>query len=186
MIRLRNIEMRFGDVLALQLPSLDVEQGERLAVCGRNGSGKSTLLRILAGLLEPTAGTVEGVPKPGRAVLLHQRPYLFRGTALENVAYALKLARRPITDAEALLDGLGASAFAHRTARDLSGGERRRVAIARALAVRPELLLLDEPFAALDEPGADALRGILASFGGTVVIGAPDVTDVSATRIVEL
>ena len=186
MIRLRDIEMRFGDVVALRLPSLDIEPGERLAVRGHNGSGKSTLLRILAGLLHPTTGTVEGVPKPGRAVLLHQRPYLFRGSARDNVAYALKLARRPTSEADALLDRLGASAFADRTARDLSGGERRRVAIARALAVRPELLLLDEPFAALDAPGADALRAIIEAYDGTVVIAAPDVTDVGATRVVEL
>jgi len=93
-IRLRDIEMRFGPVTALTLPALDLERGERLGVRGHNGCGKSTLLRILAGLLVPTRGVVEGVPRPGRAVLLHQRPYLFRGTARDNVAYA----RRGITE----------------------------------------------------------------------------------------
>ena len=186
MIRLRDIEMRFGDVTALRLAALDIERGERVVVQGRNGSGKSTLLRILAGLLEPTEGTVEGVPPPGRAVLLHQRPYLFRGSARDNVRYALRLAGRPIAEADDLLASLGAEAFADRTARDLSGGERRRVAIARALAVHPELLLLDEPFAALDEPGVQALHACIADFEGTLVVAAPDVDGVDATKVVEL
>jgi len=186
MIRLRDLEMRFGDVLALALPSLDIEAGERLGVRGHNGSGKSTLLRILAGLLVPTRGTVEGVPRPGRAVLLHQRPYLFRGTARDNVAYALRLARRPAAEAGALLERLGAAPFADRVARELSGGERRRVAIVRALAVRPALLLLDEPFAALDAPGSEALRSVIAEFEGTLVIAAPDLEGVPLTRSVDL
>ena len=186
MIRLRDIEMRFGEIVALTLPALDIERGERLGARGRNGCGKSTLLRILAGLLEPTRGTVEGAPPPGRAVLLHQRPYLFRGTARDNVAYALRLAKRPVSEAGAWLERLGATAFADRVARELSGGERRRVAIARALAVRPELLLLDEPFAALDEPGEDALVACIEDFDGTLVIAAPDLSEISLGRVVEL
>ena len=186
MMRLRDIEMRFGDVLALKVDALDIEPGERLGIEGHNGAGKSTLLRILAGLLEPTRGTVEGVPPPGRTVLLHQRPYLFRGTARDNVVYALKLAKRSPQEAQALLTSVGAAELADRTAQDLSGGERRRIAIARALAVEPELLLLDEPFAALDEPGADALRTIISTFDGTIVIAAPDLEQKGATRRVAL
>lgn len=186
MIRLRDIEVRFGDVTALRLAALDIERGERVVVQGRNGAGKSTLLRLLAGLLQPTEGTAQGLPPPGRAVLLHQRPHLFRGSARDNVVYALRLAGRPPRDADELLASLGAEAFADRPARDLSGGERRRVAIARALAVRPELLLLDEPFAALDEPGARALRACIAAFDGTLVIAAPEVHGVDATRVVGL
>ena len=97
MIRLRDLEMRFDDVHALSLRALDIEESERLGIRGRNGSGKSTLMRILAGLLRPTSGTVEGLPPPGRAVLVHQRPHLFRGTARDNVAYALRLHRRSAT-----------------------------------------------------------------------------------------
>ena len=186
MIRLRDIEVRFGDVQALRLASLDIEAGERLGVLGHNGAGKSTLLRVLAGLLEPTRGTVEGLPPPGRAVLLHQRPYLLRGTARDNVAYALKLAGRSPGEAAGLLESLGAGALADRTAQDLSGGERRRVAIARALAVRPELLLLDEPFAALDEAGGDDLRAAIDAYQGTLVIAAPELDAVEVARTIQL
>ena len=186
MIRLRDIEVRFGDVVALRLPGLDIDSGERLGIRGTNGSGKSTLLRVLAGLLRPSGGTVAGLPRPGRAVLLHQRPYLFRGTARDNVAYALRLAGRPRSEAGRWLEALGAARYADRVARDLSGGERRRVAIARALAVRPDLLLLDEPFAALDEPGAAALRDALAAFEGTLVLAAPELGDIALDREVVL
>jgi ABC-type sulfate/molybdate transport systems ATPase subunit len=186
MIRLRDVEMRFPDVHALSLPALDVGEGERVGVRGRNGSGKSTLMRILAGLLVPTSGTVEGLPPPGRAVLVHQRPYLFRGTARDNVAYALRLHRRPKREAGEWLERLGAGHLGERRAADLSGGERRRVAIARALATRPELLLLDEPFAALDEPGMEILGRALEGFEGALVVAAPALVGSAMSRVLEL
>ena len=186
MIRLRGIEMHFAAVHALSLPALEIEEGEHLGIQGRNGCGKSTLMRILAGLLRPTRGTVEGLPPPGRAVLVHQRPYLFRGTARDNVAFPLHLHRRPRREAEEWLERLGAAHLASRLARDLSGGERRRVAVARALATRPTLLLLDEPLAALDAPGAAALRAALADLEGTLVVCAPSLADLATTRTVEL
>lgn len=186
MIRLRDIEMRFGDVRALSLPALDIDEGERLGVRGPNGSGKTTLLRILGGLLRPTKGTAEGLPPPGRAVLVHQRPYLFRGTAADNVAYALRLHGRPAREAAEWLDRLGAGRLADRRARDLSGGEQRRVAIARAMATRPRLLLLDEPTAALDAPGIEALGSALADYEGTLVVAAPEPEGLALSRTVEL
>jgi len=185
-IRLHDIEMRFRDVHALSLPALDIAHAERLGIRGRNGSGKSTLMRILAGLLRVTSGTVESLPPPGRAVLVHQRPHLFRGTARDNVAYALRLHRRSPGEAVAWLDRLGAGHIAERSARNLSGGERRRVAIARALATRPCLLLLDEPLAALDTEGIGALRRALDRYNGTLVVTAPDLDGLELTRIVEL
>ena len=186
MIELHDIEMRYGEVVALRLARLHIEPREYLGLRGHNGCGKSTLLRILAGLLRPTHGTTSGLLPPGQAVLLHQRPYLFRGTARENVQHALRLARRPQAEADGWLEKLGATEFADRVARDLSGGERRRIAIARALAVRPRLLLLDEPFAALDKAGAEALGACLDAFEGTLVIAAPDLTDIPVGRIVDL
>jgi len=185
-IRLRDVEMRFRDVRALALPALDLEEGERLGVTGPNGSGKSTLMRILAGLLRPTRGSVEGLLRPGRAVLVHQRPHLLRGTARDNVAYALRLHRRPVREAGEWLDRLGAAHIAGRTAGDLSGGERRRVAIARALAVRPRLLLLDEPFAALDAAGVAAVRREIADFRETLVLAAPELEGADIARTVVL
>lgn len=174
MIRVRDLTVRFGPTTALALANLDIEQGARLGIEGENGCGKSTLLRVLAGLLPPTTGTVDGLLPPGRSVLVHQRPYFLRGSARANVAYALRLAKRPPAEADALLERLGAAAFADRPAAVLSGGERRRVAIARALAVRPALLLLDEPFAALDEAGVAAVTEELRQFEGTLIIAAPD------------
>jgi len=185
-IRLRGLEMRFGDVRALSLPALDIDEAERLGIRGRNGSGKSTLMRILAGLLRPSSGTVEGLPPPGRAVLVHQRPHLFRGTARDNVAYALRLHRRSPREAVTWLERLEAGHVAERRARDLSGGERRRVAIARALATRPRLLLLDEPFAALDTEGIEALGRAVENYDGTLVVAAPEVDGLELTRIVGL
>ena len=186
MIEARNIVVRFNGVEAVRMESLDIERGERLGVRGANGCGKSTLLRVLAGLLVPTEGTVTGIPVPGRVVLVHQRPYFFRGTARENVAYALKVAGRPASDADGLLELLAAGGLAERAAKVLSGGESRRIAIARALAVKPELLLLDEPFAALDDEGAATVRGILETFDGTIVIAAPHLEGAPVTRVVEI
>jgi ABC-type nitrate/sulfonate/bicarbonate transport system ATPase subunit len=185
-IRLEQVEMRFGRVRALSVPALEIADGERLGIRGRNGCGKSTLLRILAGLLHPTSGRVEGLPPPGRAVLVHQRPHLLRGTARENVVYALRLHRRARTEAPGWLERLGAGHLAERQANTLSGGERRRIAIARALATHPELLLLDEPFAALDEPGADVLCRAIEACPGTLVVAAPSLEGVPFTREVVL
>ncbi len=186
MIVARNVVVRFGAVVALQLPELELTDGDALGVVGTNGSGKSTLLRVLAGLLGPTEGTVEGAPPAGRTALVHQRPYLFRGTARDNVAYALRLHRRPSADSDEWLDRVGAKHLADRPAKTMSGGERRRVAIARALAVRPELLLLDEPYAALDEAGAHDLTAVLENFEGTLVIAAPSLDGVPITRTIVL
>jgi ABC-type sulfate/molybdate transport systems ATPase subunit len=185
-IRLRDIVVQFEDVTALTLPALDLAPAERIGVQGQNGSGKSTLLRLLAGLLRPTTGALEGLPPPGRAVLVHQRPYLFRGTARDNVAYALRIKGRMAREANQWLERLEAKHLADRRAADLSGGERRRVALARALAARPELLLLDEPTAALDEPGVAAYRRALAEFKGTLVVTAPALDEPGLSKVLTL
>ncbi len=185
-MRARDLLVRFGDVVALSLPLFEVAPGTTIGIRGPNGSGKSTLLRVLAGLQPPTSGTIEGVPPRGRTVLVHQRPYFLRGTARDNVAYALCLAGREATGAEPWLARLGAAHLASRIARTLSGGERRRVAVARALACEPEVLLLDEPFAALDEEGAASVRAALATFEGTVLIAAPDLGGMAVDTEIEL
>lgn len=186
MISVRGLRVSFGDVEALRLETLDVADGERLGVTGPNGCGKSTLLRVLAGLQAPTAGSATGLPPPGRVTLVHQRPYFFRGSARDNVAWALRLHGRPADGADAWLERFGASQLGARPARELSGGESRRVAIARALAVEPEVLLLDEPFAALDDDGHTALREALAAFPGTLVIAGPDIHPADTDRTIAL
>ncbi|MFF2274674.1 sulfate/molybdate ABC transporter ATP-binding protein [Agromyces sp. NPDC058126] len=164
--------------------ALHVDRGEVLAVLGPNGSGKSTLLATLAGLIAPTRGVIRlgerelfGVP-PGarrpvevpidrrRIGLLGQEPLLFRHlSVLENVAFGPRSqgmrAAEARTEARQWLDRVDAAGFADHRPAELSGGQQQRVAIARTLAARPELLLLDEPFAALDVPTAAAMRRLL-------------------------
>lgn len=158
----------------------DVRPGEVVAVLGPNGAGKSTLLSVLSGLLEPDQGRItlgdrtwldtdRGVRIPThrrRVGLLAQNPLLFPYLSVrENVAFgpraagAGKAAAR--RDAERWLSEVDAAGFADRKPAQLSGGQAQRVAIARALAAQPELLLLDEPLAALDVDAAPAVRGLL-------------------------
>ncbi|MCK6458815.1 MAG: ATP-binding cassette domain-containing protein [Planctomycetes bacterium] len=183
MIRAHGLVVRLDGIEALRLGSLDVADGERVGVRGPNGSGKTTLLRVIAGLLKPTEGSVEA---PRRTVLVHQQPYFFRGTARENVAYALRLNRHPVREAGEWLSKLGAAAFADRPASTLSEGQRRRVAVARALAAHPEALLLDEPFAGLDAEGHATVASALEAFEGTLLIAAPHLEHVPLHRIVEV
>jgi ABC-type nitrate/sulfonate/bicarbonate transport system ATPase subunit len=185
-IQVERLVVRFNGLEAIRLDELRIEPGERVGLRGANGCGKSTLLRVLAGLLAPAEGAVVGVPPPGKTVLVHQKPYFFRGTARDNVAYALRLHRRPASEADAWLARLGAAGFADRPAKVLSGGESRRVAIARGLAVEPELLLLDEPYAALDDEGAKAVTQTLEAFPGTLIIAAPHLDGAPVARTVDL
>ncbi|QKT13818.1 sulfate/molybdate ABC transporter ATP-binding protein [Rhodococcus sp. W8901] len=159
---------------------LDVAPGEVLAVLGPNGAGKSTLLDVVAGLLRPDAGRVElgdrvltdfsknvAVQPHQRSVaLLAQEALLFPHlTVRENVAFAPRSAglgrRESYASAQRWLDEVDAAALAARRPRQLSGGQAQRVAVARALAADPQVLLLDEPMAALDVAAAPALRALL-------------------------
>ncbi len=137
---------------------LTVKRGEFLVLLGPSGCGKSTLLRLIAGLEAPTAGQItytRGKPRPGQLGYVFQDPVLMPwASALENVALPLRLrgyGREAAPLAEAALAQVGLEGFAAASPRALSGGMRMRVSIARALVSRPQLLLMDEPFAALDE-----------------------------------
>jgi ABC-type multidrug transport system ATPase subunit len=168
-----DVSVRLGSVVALPPTTFEIHDGERVCVVGPNGSGKTTLLRVLARLLEPTSGHVFGRPPRGVVVLVHQRPHLFRGSALENVAFAARLDGQGESHALATLDMLGLADVARRSVGALSGGERRRVAVARALARGPTTLLLDEPLAELDPTAQNLVATALAEFRGTVVTTSP-------------
>jgi molybdate transport system ATP-binding protein len=188
-----------------------VEPGEVVAVLGPNGSGKSTLLGTLAGLFAPESATVTlaervltdttaGVTVPvhrRRVGLLSQQALLFPHlSARDNVAFGPRCAGRGRRAAAAVADRwlaeMGVAELADRRPAELSGGQAQRVAIARALAVEPDLLLLDEPFAALDVDAAPAVRAVLRrvvrDVGQTVLVVTHDVLDavVLADRLVVL
>jgi NitT/TauT family transport system ATP-binding protein len=149
-------------VVALGLIDLDVRKGEFVALLGPSGCGKSTALRLIAGLNAPTSGTVR-VSRPavevsgGHSVgFVFQEPTLMPWTSVrENVRLPLKLAHVPLSEANARIDQalaqMGLAEFADAYPRELSGGMKMRVSLARALVTDPDILLMDEPFAALDE-----------------------------------
>lgn len=157
-VRLRQVTKRFaGGIEALAGLDLDVTPGELLALLGPSGCGKSTALRLMAGLAAPTTGSVElRLPDPHAVGFVFQEPTLMPWATVErNVALPLKLLGLPRPEVRRRvgewLERLGLDGFARAYPRQLSGGMRMRVSIARALALAPRLLLLDEPFAALDE-----------------------------------
>ena len=155
-IEARGVRVRYGAVPALHDIDLTVRRGEFVTLVGPSGCGKSTLLRLVAGLVPAAAGALD-VASPRRAIaFVFQDPTLLPWrTVHANVRLPLELARRPeaeqraAADAALALVGLGDFAAAHPS--ELSGGMKMRASLARALVARPELLLLDEPFGALDE-----------------------------------
>jgi NitT/TauT family transport system ATP-binding protein len=149
-------------VMALGPLDLDVRKGEFVSLLGPSGCGKSTALRLIAGLSAPTSGTVgisrpAGRDRPGHSIgFVFQEPTLMPWTSVrENVRLPLKLARAPASQGDAriheALSLVGLTEFAGAFPRELSGGMKMRVSLARALVTDPDILLMDEPFAALDE-----------------------------------
>jgi sulfate transport system ATP-binding protein len=165
---------RFGDFTALDDVSVEIPSGSLTALLGPSGSGKSTLLRVIAGLERPDAGTVEidgrdatALPPQRRGVgFVFQHYAAFKHmTVRENVAFGLKVQRRPKAEVyrrvDELLELVQLPGLADRYPAQLSGGQRQRMALARALAVEPSVLLLDEPFGALDARVRKELRAWL-------------------------
>jgi tungstate transport system ATP-binding protein len=171
LLALRNVEVRYGDFCALRVPHLSVARGEILAVIGPNGSGKSTLIRVMGALQRPGRGEIEfdgsnvdtgnALSLRRRIAIVFQDPLLLNETLYENAALGLKLRgldRKSVAErVDPWLDRFGIGHLVQRRARSLSGGEARRTSLVRALALGPELLLLDEPFSALDPPTRERL-----------------------------
>ena len=170
-IEARNVTKRFGDFLALDDVSISVESGSLTGLLGPSGSGKSTLLRVIAGLETPDTGDVFISGKEATAVapqkrgvgfvFQHYAPFTHM-TVWDNIAFGLSIRRRPKEEIHArvseLLELVQLNGLGKRYPSQLSGGQRQRMALARALAAEPELLLLDEPFGALDARVRKELR----------------------------
>lgn len=150
MLKLTNICHHYGELPILENISLTLLPGQRLAVMGPSGVGKTTLLRIVMGQLSPTGGTVENTFRKTAAVFQEPRLLPWR-TALENVNLVLGDDHTTAQQARASLERLGLGDAADLYPGELSGGMQQRVAIARAMAVQGDLLILDEPFKAMDE-----------------------------------
>ena len=170
-ISIQNVSKRFGDFVALDDVSLEVPTGSLFALLGPSGSGKSTLLRIVAGLERPDGGAVHiadedvtGTTPQERGIgFVFQHYAAFKHmTVFENVAFGLKVRHRSKAEIRArvheLLDLVQLEGMAKRYPSQLSGGQRQRMGLARALAVEPKVLLLDEPFGALDARVRKELR----------------------------
>ena len=164
-VAVRGVSKRFSNgTLAVRDVNLDLAPGQFVSILGPSGCGKSTLLRMIAGLGQPSAGTIEwpsathlagGEPERDLGFVFQDPTLMPWATALDNVTMPLKLkgvpARERTDRGREMLDRVGLSAFGASYPRELSGGMRMRVSIARALVTRPRVLLMDEPFAALDE-----------------------------------
>ncbi|HEY0867292.1 MAG TPA: sulfate ABC transporter ATP-binding protein [Fimbriimonas sp.] len=174
-IEVKNVTKAFGAFVALDNVSLTVPAGGLVALLGPSGSGKTTLLRVIAGMEEPDTGTVHfhGVDATNRKVADRRVGFVFQHYALfrhmsvfENVAFGLRVRPRHLRPSKQeikervleLLRLVQLDGMAHRLPSQLSGGQRQRVALARALAVEPQVLLLDEPFGALDAKVRQELR----------------------------
>jgi tungstate transport system ATP-binding protein len=206
LIEIRDLLVRREKRVVLEIERLDIKRGETLAVAGPNGAGKSTLLLVLARLLKAERGEVrfngQAVTPRGdlayrrRIGLVMQDALLLNRSVFDNVATGLRF--RHLTKDEIAhrvdewLERLGITHLRQRPAMQISGGESRRVALARAFVLQPDLLLLDEPFSALDRTSRhklqEDLKSILAGADMTVVFSTHSETDVQklAERKIEL
>lgn len=185
-IRFENVSVRFGDLKVVDDVSYSIGDGEFVSVIGPSGCGKTTMMNIVAGFVQPTEGRVllDGKPVPGpgpdRGVIFQEYGVFPWLTVKENIAFGLKLAANRVSDAEReeicerYMRLMGLSDFADAWPKTLSGGMRQRLAIARAYAVRPQFLLMDEPFGALDAQTRSAMQDllleVLAKEGKTVML----------------
>ncbi|MDO9278675.1 MAG: ATP-binding cassette domain-containing protein [Polaromonas sp.] len=194
LFKLNAVGVQFGRVNALVDCTLTIGRGERLALVGANGSGKSTLLRHLHGLLPASSGHMLK-PVPARQAMLFQRPYMLRTSVQNNVAMGLWLSgmRWGAARQQALvaLERVGLVDLALRSGKTLSGGQQQRLALARAWAIKPQVLLLDEPTASLDPTAkreVESLMGEFADAGMTLIFSSHNLGQVKrlASRVIYL
>ena len=201
LLQVAGLQIRRGGVQVLDLPSFSISAEEKVAVIGPNGAGKSSLLLGLACLIKRESGTItfqgEEVTPRGETVfrrriaMVFQEPLLFDTTVLDNVAEGLRIRGAGRREArEAAMESLELFKVGHlagRSAHKLSGGEAQRVSLARAIAVRPKLILMDEPFSSLDLPTrivlAEDLGRILHESGTAAIIATHD--RIEALRVVD-
>ena len=170
-VELKDINKTFGDYKASDHVSFGIEKGKLIGLLGPSGSGKTTILRMIAGLEQPDSGeiiidgkVVNDIPASERGIgFVFQSYALFRYmTVFDNIAFGLEIAKMPKKQIKErvfeLLELTGLSGLENRYPNQLSGGQRQRVAFARALAPNPQVLLLDEPFAAIDAKVRSELR----------------------------
>ena len=171
-LKVINLQVRKAGVLILDIPALQIEEGELLSLIGPNGAGKSTLLQTLASLTKQSAGEIifrgelvaadhGGFSYRRRLSMVFQDPLLFDTTVFENVASGLRIRGLKKEEINRMvgenLERFGIRHLIQRSARKISGGEAQRVALARAFATQPKILFLDEPFASLDPPTRESL-----------------------------
>jgi tungstate transport system ATP-binding protein len=196
LVEIRGLLVRCAGRPVLEIDHLTIEKGRVLAVAGPNGAGKTTLLLILARLLKPERGEIQFDSQPLESIpdldyrrrigLVMQDSLLLNRSVIDNVTTGLRFRHLPKTEVtrrvEEWLERLGISHLRERPALQLSGGEARRVALARAFALQPDLLLLDEPFSALDRASRhrlqDDLKTILAGTNTTTVFSTHSEADV--------
>lgn len=187
MLKLTGITHTYGEKTVLKDRNLTLLPGQRVALMGPSGEGKTTLLRIALGLLKPTAGAVENTFRKTAAVFQEPRLLPWR-TALENVNLVLCDNRSTLEMARQHLEQVGLGDAADKYPRELSGGMQQRVAIARALAVEGDLLILDEPFKAMDEALRQQVMDLVAKTDGAILLVTHEEEEAKALgcRIIKL
>lgn len=179
MLELKNVSLSYGDLRVLRDVSLRLAPGERIAVMGPSGCGKTSLLRVIAGLQSPDSGTVERTAQ--RLSFVFQEPRLLPWlTAAENVRLVLPDAHHG-DDSAAWLSRFGLSDSADKLPAELSGGMQQLVSLARALVCAPDLLLLDEPFKALDAAAKqNAITAVSAGADAAIILVTHDIHEAEA------
>ena len=184
-IQVTDLQVIRGNKPICQVPALEIQPNHKFGIVGANGSGKTTLLRIIAGLEHDFKGTLHCSLPQNQIGFVHQHPYLFRGTVNENILYGVRSMATGDrnTLVQQMLESFKIQHLANRSCQQLSSGEQRRVALARSLMRQPKLLLIDEPFADLDNEGIETTCNILGTLTQTTILISSPTTINSALAI---